>query len=101
MTLSGPEHRLARSISTLKHPFGWDPSPLCPPPGLPLAPSPYGPPPALSPAYGPYPGSTPLATEGASAWKIAGWIALWKLKILLVLGLVAVVVGAIVAYLAR
>jgi serine/threonine-protein kinase len=72
-----------------------------PPPGLPLVPSPYGPPPALSPAYGPYPGSTPLATEGASAWKIAGWIALWKLKILLVLGLGAMVVGAIVAYLFR
>ena len=48
--------------------------------------------------YGPYVADPKLATEGASAWKIAGIIALWKLKILIVLVLVLAVVGAVVVF---
>ncbi len=70
-----------------------------PPPAL--APRPYGAPPVLQPAYGPYTTNAQLATEGASAWKIAGWIALWKLKIILFLAIVILFCAAVAAYVFR
>ena len=79
-----PSRRPARAeVST------WSPPPCAPAPApLPtaapnvygpppaLAPLPYGAPPVLQPVYGPYGTNAQLATAGASAWKIAGWIAL-------------------------